>query len=98
MIQDEAYEVVDGDIINFVFNSDYQYKVSFEDVSGKVKRPSQEFQIEESPKKTKCDSWASLENDKCLVYTSADCEGRTKIAGEIIQTHSLSCYRVTHIS
>lgn len=82
MIQDEAYEAVDGDIINFVFNSDYQYRVSFEEMSGsgKIKRPSQELVIEEEPKKTKCDSWASLENDKCLVFTSADCEGRSKIA------------------
>lgn len=82
MIQDEAYEAVDGDIINFVFNSDYQYRVSFEEMSpsGKIKRPSQELVIEEEPKKTKCDSWASLENDKCLVFTSADCQGRSKIA------------------
>lgn len=85
MIQDEAYEVVDGDIINFVFNSDYQYKVSFEDSlqSSKSKRPSQEMVIEEiepRKKKPESDLWASLENDKCLVFTSADCEGRPKIA------------------
>lgn len=84
MIQDEAYEAVEGDIINFVFNSDYQYKVAFEDSlqSSKSKRPSQELLIEEEPRKRKPenDSWASLENDKCLVFTSADCEGRSKIA------------------
>lgn len=84
MIQDEAYEAVQGDIINFVFNSDYQYQVSFEDgsLTGKAKRASQELLIEEQPRKkrSEADCWASIEHDKCLVFTSADCEGRSKIA------------------
>lgn len=87
MIQDEAYEAVDGDIINFVFNSDYQYRVTFESSVSKeneisAKRRSQEDLTNDSKRKksTENDTWASVDHGKCLVFTSAECEGREKIA------------------
>lgn len=86
MIQDEAYEAVDGDIINFVFNSDYQYRVTFDDSENEVKakrRSQEDLTCDAKRKKSQeegSDPWASIEKGKCIVFTSSGCEGRSKIA------------------
>lgn len=89
MIQDEAYEAVDGDIINFVFNSDYQYRVTFDSSAEEAlenetsaKRRSQEDLTNDSKRRRseEKDTWASVDHGKCLVFTSTGCDGREKIA------------------
>lgn len=80
MKQDEAYEAVEGDIISLVYNSDYQYEVKFENC--KPKRASDDELTKNSPKRTRSeeDKWGSVENGKCVVFTSRGVEGSSKIA------------------
>lgn len=85
MKQEEAYEVVEGDVLSLVYNSDFQYEVVFERTSSntiKAKRPSEEELVNDLTKRTKTenDRWDSVENGKCMVFTSRGVEGSTKIA------------------
>jgi bifunctional polynucleotide phosphatase/kinase len=78
----EAYEAVDGDLINFVIESDYQYKVVFEE-SNSIKRrtPDIDEDVDMDAKKIKTErnEWASIDN-KCLVFTSKGVVSSEKIA------------------
>lgn len=85
MKQEEAYEVVEGDVLSLVYNSDFQYEVAFEGTSSsavRAKRPSEEELMNDSLKrsKTETDQWDSVENGKCMVFTSKGVEGSSKIA------------------
>lgn len=84
MKQEEAYEALEGDVISLVFNSDFQYQVTFEDPSSssRPKRPSEEELANTSIKRIKDepDKWDSVDNGRCLVFTSQGVEGRNKIA------------------
>ncbi|CRL02547.1 CLUMA_CG015864, isoform A [Clunio marinus] len=84
MNPDEAYEAVEGDMINLVFNSDFQYEVTFPSSTsnGSTKRPSQEELLKSNNKQVKSekDSWDSIENGKCIIFTSKLADGRSKIA------------------
>ena len=86
MKQEEAYEATEGDIISLVYNSDYQYKVTFEgstNMTSKSKRTSDEELMSEEPKKVKSEGvgqWGYIDGGNCYVYTPHDTEGRTKIA------------------
>lgn len=84
MKQEEAYEASEGDIISLVYNSDYQYEVNFGNANGAAKkRPSQEELANTSVKRVKAEevnTWNSVENGKCMVFTSRGVEGRSKIA------------------
>lgn len=86
MKQEEAYEAVEGDVISLVYNSDYQYEVTFEsseENNFKPKRPSEEKLVNDSTKRQKSDSdkWDSVDHGKCFVFTSQGVEGSSKIAG-----------------
>ena len=85
MKQEEAYEAVEGDVINLVYNSDYQYEVTFESSSAigfKAKRPSEEELTNDTLKRSKSevDKWDSVDHGKCFVFTSQGVEGNSKIA------------------
>jgi bifunctional polynucleotide phosphatase/kinase len=87
MKQDEAYEAASGDILSLVYNSDFQYEVTFVDSSPKEdempKRPSQEDLKSDTPKRIKSENenqWDDIDNGDCLVFTSRGIEGRSKIA------------------
>lgn len=82
---DEAYEAAEGDIISLVYNSDFQYEVTFTDPDMKGAKPKRQSEDElksDTPKRVKTEEhkWASLENGKCLVFTSKGVDGRNKIA------------------
>lgn len=82
----EAYEAKDGDIINLVYDSDFRYSVNFEaDENQSLKRLSKEKMDEENDrvvKRPKSDEsrWDSIDNDKCLVFTSSGVLASSKIA------------------
>lgn len=84
MKSEEAYEALEGDVISLVYNSDYQYQVTFDDTasSSKPKRLSEEKILNDSIKRIKSenDEWTSIENGNCLIFTSQGVEGRNKIA------------------
>lgn len=86
MKQEEAYEAVEGDVISLVYNSDFQYEVTFPLSStasaSRVKRISEDELPNESKKRIKSDvdQWSSVDNGKCIVFTSRGVEGRVKIA------------------
>lgn len=86
MKQEEAYEATEGDIISLVYNSDYQYEVTFPDTSengSSAKRASQEELPNGSMKRLKSyeeDKWGSVDNGKCIIFTSRGAEARSKIA------------------
>lgn len=84
MKQEEAYEALEGDVINLVYNSDFQYQVKFEEShsASKPKRQSEDEIVNSTVKKTKSeyDKWDSVENGQCLIFTSQGVEGRNKIA------------------
>lgn len=85
MNPDEAYEAVEGDVINLVYNSDYQYEVTFEDPPPSIykpKRPSEEDPVNDSMKrlKTDDDKWDSVDHGKCFVFTSRGVEASSKVA------------------
>lgn len=93
----EAYEAKDYDIISFVHDQDYNYEIHFEDDNGlSVKRRSEENLIDvgvtKRPKQ-EVDNWVSVENNKCLVFTSKNVLASEKIAsydmdGTLIRTMS----------
>lgn len=84
MKQEEAYEAQEDDVISLVCNSDFQYKVTFQESSENSIRPKRlsEDELESAQKrpKTENDKWGSVDNGKCLVFTSKGIEGREKIA------------------
>lgn len=93
----EAYEAKQGDIINLVFEQNYNYEVRFEDENGlPAKRPSEECLIDvgvtKRPKQ-EADNWTMIEHNKCLVFTSKNVLSSPKIAaydmdGTLIKTMS----------
>lgn len=84
MKQEEAYEAVENDIISLVFNSDYQYRVTFESSAPKAhaKRVSEDELMAEEPKRIKAeaDRWDFAGGNQCGVFTASGCESRSKIA------------------
>lgn len=85
MKQEEAYEAVEGDVISLVYNSDFQYEVTFEgppESGFKPKRPSEEELVKDSKKRQKSDAdkWDSVDHGKCFVFTSQGVGGSSKIA------------------
>lgn len=97
MSKEEAYEAKDRDIISMVYEQDFNYEIRFEDEYGlNVKRPSEENLIDiDRPKRPKqeTDNWTSIENNKCMVFTSRNVLASEKIAsydmdGTLIKTMS----------
>lgn len=93
----EAYEAKDRDIISLVIGQDYNYEVHFEDENGlTVKRRSEECLIDvgvSKRPKQEVDNWVSIENNKCMVFTSKNILASEKIAsydmdGTLIKTMS----------
>lgn len=84
MKQEEAYEAVEGDVIALVYNSDFQYEVTFVSAESdfKPKRPSEEDLANGISKrqKSETDKWDSIDHGKCFVFTSQGVEGNSKIA------------------
>lgn len=86
MKQEEAYEAKEGDIISLVYNTDYQYEVTFEGMSengSNCKRSSQDELQNNTLKRQKSyeeDKWGSVQNGACMVFTSRGAEARSKIA------------------
>lgn len=85
MSSTEAYEVKDKDVISLVFNEDYNYEVRFEDENEALnKRRTEEFLMEDEGMikrpKQEIDNWTSIENNKCLVFTSMNVLASEKIA------------------
>lgn len=80
----EVYIAKENDIISLVFNENFDYEVRFEDDNGfPMKRPSQEDLIGDvmtKRPKQEVDNWTSIENNKCLVFTSKNVLASEKIA------------------
>lgn len=78
MKQEEAYEASEGDIINLVYNSDYQYEVTFPSSNKRQNQESANGTLKRQRSNDE-DRWDSINGD-CMVFTSKGAGGRSKIA------------------
>lgn len=93
----EAYEAKNGDILEFVQNTDYKYEVTFLDETGaSSKRRNEDTNVGAAVKKQKTsdeNKWEMIDEGKCYAFTSKDVNASSKIAsydldGTLIRTMS----------